>query len=48
LGGAHRVQNCREFILHNALALYARFPGRIERAATLSVSTHDLPFSEEA
>jgi len=47
LGGAHRVQNCREFILHNALALYARFPGRIERAATLSVSTHDLPFSEE-
>src|SRR5262245_42639292 len=30
LGGAHRVQNCREFILHNTLALYARCPGRIE------------------
>src|SRR5262245_59288119 len=38
LGGAHRVQNCREFILHNTLALYARCPGRIERAGALSVS----------
>src|SRR5262245_59250053 len=38
LGGAHRVQNGREFILHNALALYAGCPGRIERAGALSVS----------
>src|SRR5262249_42085636 len=48
LGGAHRVQNCRELVLHNALALYARFPGRVERAAALSVSSLDLPFSEGA
>ena len=36
---AHRVLNCCEFILHNALALCARFPGRREREATLSGST---------